>query len=124
HLNFLFRGRVMRHPAGLGSHPAFQHDGASVLGSDLFFLGASQGGVLGGATTAVAQDWTRAVLAVGAANYSLLIPRSVDFDEFEPLLEQNYPDDLDRRIAFGLNPMLWDRRESNGYPQHITRDPY
>jgi hypothetical protein len=125
HLHFLFLGRLMRHPAGLGSHPAFQKDGASVLdGGEVFLLGASQGGILGGATTAVAQDWTRAVMAVGAANYSLLIPRSVDFDEFEPVLAQSYPDALVRRLGFGLTQMLWDRGEANGYLQHLTRDPY
>ncbi|MBM4268677.1 MAG: hypothetical protein FJ144_19040 [Deltaproteobacteria bacterium] len=125
HLNFLFLGRLMKHPEGLGSHPAFQKDGQSVLdGSDLFLLGASQGGILGGATSAVAQDWTRAVLAVGGANYSLLIPRSVDFDEFEPVLAQSYPDALVRRLGFGLTQMLWDRGEANAYLQHLTRDPY
>ncbi len=124
-LHFLFLGRLMRHPEGFGSDPAFQRDGASVLdGSDLFFLGASQGGILGGATTAVAIDWTRAVLAVGAANYSLLIPRSVDFDELQPILDAAYPDALDRRLLFGLSQMLWDRGEANGYLQHLTRDPY
>jgi hypothetical protein len=125
HLNFLFLGRLMRHAAGLGSHPAFQKDGASVLdGREVFLLGASQGGILGGATSAVAQDWTRAVLAVGAANYSLLIPRSVDFDEFEPVLAESYPDALTRRLGFGLAQMLWDRGEANAYLQHLTRDPY
>lgn len=125
HLNFLFLGRLMRHAHGLGRDPAFQRDGRSVLdGSDLSFLGASQGGVLGGATTAVAQDWTRAVLAVGAANYSLLIPRSVDFDEFDPVLAQSYPEELDRRLGFALIQMLWDRGESNGYLHHLTDDPY
>jgi hypothetical protein len=125
HLNFLFLGRLMRHAAGLGSHPAFQSAGASVLdGRDLFLLGASQGGILGGATTAVAQDWTRAVMAVGAANYSLLVPRSVDFDEFDPVFAQSYPDALTRRLGFGLTQMLWDRGEANGYLQHLTRDPY
>jgi hypothetical protein len=125
HLNFLFLGRLMIHAAGLGSHPELQKDGASVLDtSDLFLLGASQGGILGGATTAVAQDWTRAVLAVGGANYSLLIPRSVDFDEFDPLLAAAYPDDFARRLTFGLTQMLWDRGEANGYLHHLTGSPY
>jgi len=125
HLNFLFLGRAMIHPDGFGSHPAFQADGASALdSSDLFLVGASQGGILGGATTAVAQDFTRAVLAVGGANYSLLIPRSVDFDEFTPLLAAAYPDPFLQRLGFGLIQMLWDRGEANGYLQHITAEPY
>ena len=124
HLNFLFLGRAMIDPRGFGSHPAFQVDGRSALGTDLFLVGASQGGILGGATTAIAQDFTRAVLAVGAANYSLLIPRSVDFDEFTPLLAAAYPDPFTRRLGFGLIQMLWDRGEANGYLQHLSSDPY
>ena len=126
HLEFLFLGRLMRHPAGFASHPAFRNGSeSSVLDtSDLFFLGASQGGILGGATTAVAQDWTRGVMAVGAANYSLLIPRSIDFDAFAGFLADAYPSALDRKIGFGLIQMLWDRGEANGYLQHLGSDPY
>lgn len=125
HLNFLFLGRLMLHPDGFASDPAFQVDGTSVLSTEeLHFLGASQGGIVGGAMSAVAQDFTRAVMAVGAANYSLLIPRSVDFDEFDPLFAESYPDPFDRRLGFGLAQMLWDRGEANGYLQHLVSDPY
>ena len=125
HLNFLFLGRLMLHPDGFGSDPAFQLDGESVLSTkDLFYLGASQGGITGGALAAVAQDFTRAVMAVGAANYSLLIPRSVDFDEFDPLFGESYPDAFTRRLGFGLAQMLWDRGEANGYLEHLTSNPY
>ena len=37
---------------------------------------------MGGALTAVAPDFTRASLGVPAMNYSVLLPRSVDFDQF------------------------------------------
>jgi hypothetical protein len=126
HLEFLFLGRAMIHPEGFGSHPAFQNEtGASVLSeTDLSFLGASQGGILGGATTAIATDWTRAVMAVGAANYSMLIPRSVDFDAFQPLFTSAYPEALDRKLAFALMQMLWDRGEANAYLQHLGSNPY
>lgn len=125
-LEFLFLGRAMIHPEGFGSHPAFQNEtGASVLSeTDLSFLGASQGGILGGATTAMATDWTRAVMAVGAANYSLLIPRSVDFDAFQPFFTAAYPEALDRKLGFALIQMLWDRGEANAYLQHLGSDPY
>ena len=124
HLNFLFLGRLLKHRDGFGSHEAFQVDGASVLTDELFFLGASQGGIVGGAMSAVAQDFDRAVMAVGAANYSLLIPRSIDFDQFDPLLAEAYPDPFYRRLGFGFAQMLWDRGEANGYLHHLTRDPY
>lgn len=125
HLNFLFLGRLMRHPGGFASDAAFQVDGNSVLSTDeLHFLGASQGGILGGATAAVAQDFTRAVMAVGGSRYSLLIPRSVDFDEFDPIFAEAYPDPFYRRLSFGLAQMLWDRGEANGYLHHLTSDPY
>jgi len=125
-LEFLFLGRLMLHPAGLGSHPAFRNGGnASVLRKDdLFFLGASQGGILGGATTAIAQDWTRAVMAVGAAQYGLLIPRSIDFDAFASFMSEAYPAALERKIGFGLMQMLWDPAEANGHLERLGPDSY
>jgi hypothetical protein len=56
-LNFLFLGRLMKHPDGLSSDPAFQTaDGTPLLDQrNLTFNGVSQGGILGGALTAVAQ---------------------------------------------------------------------
>jgi len=126
HLNFLYLGRLMRHDAGFAGDPAFQDAaGAGLLdGSDVFFLGASQGGILGGAASAVAQDWTRVVLAVPGMNYSVLLRRSIEFDEFAPLFEAAYPDELDQQIGLALAQMLWDRGENQGYAQHLSADPY
>jgi hypothetical protein len=126
HLNFLVLGRVVLADDGLVSHPAFQDGtGAGVIDrSDLFFVGGSQGGILGGATSAVATDWTRAFLAVPGLNYSLLLNRSNQFDPFAPLLAEAYPDFVDRTVALGVIQMLWDRGENNAYAHHLTRDPY
>ena len=63
--------------------------------SRLYYNGNSQGGILGGAATAVAPDWTRASLGVPAMNYSVLLNRSVDFDIYKPILDPAYPDQLD-----------------------------
>jgi hypothetical protein len=124
-LNFLFLGRLMIHEDGFAAHPAFQDGGQPVIDRDvLVFNGNSQGGILGGATTAVAQDWTRAVLGVPAMNYSTLLQRSIDFDDYGVLLENAYPNELDRLIGFAYIQMLWDRGENQGYAQHLTRDPY
>jgi hypothetical protein len=79
---------------------------------------------MGGAATAVAQDWTRAALGVPAMNYSTLLQRSVDWDTYKAIFDPNYPDVTDHLLAIGLVQMLWDRGEGNGYAQHLTRDPY
>lgn len=124
-LNTLFLGRLMIHHDGLGSHEAFQgSDGVSVIdGSELFYDGNSQGGIMGGAATAVATDWTRAVLGVPGMNYSILLQRSVDFDTYALLYEPAYPDELERSLGLVLIQMLWDRAETSGYVHHLTDDP-
>jgi hypothetical protein len=125
-LNVLFLGRLMRHPEGLGSDPAFQAaDGTPLLDQrHLTFNGVSQGGILGGAVSAVAQDWRRVFLGVPGMNYSTLLDRSVDFDQFGVFLDPNYPDWIDRQQVILLAQMLWDRGENDAYAQHLTRDPY
>ncbi len=125
-LNVLFLGRLMRHEDGLASHPAFQApDGAPLLDtSQLAFDANSQGGIMGGAATAVAQDWTRASLGVPGMNYSLLLRRSVDFDTYAAILDPAYPNPLDQALGLALVQMLWDRAENDGYAQHLTTDPY
>jgi hypothetical protein len=126
HLNFLVLGRLLRVDDGLVSDPAFQDaTGAGVVDeSQIFFVGGSQGGILGGATSAVATDWERAFLAVPGINYSLLLDRSDQFEPFEPVLADGYPDPVDRTVLLGVIQMLWDRGENNAYAQHLTRDPY
>ena len=73
---------------------------------------------------AVSPDIERAVLGVPGMNYSLLLPRSVDFDTYEAIMKPAYPNDLDRTLIFGITQMLWDRGEGAGYVQHVTANPY
>ena len=124
-LNTLFLGRLMLHEEGLVSAPEFRTAGGPRLDTgDLAFDSNSQGGIMGGAATAVAQDWTRAVLGVPGMNYSLLLRRSVDFDTYAAILDPAYPDPVEQGLGISLIQMLWDRGENNGYAQHLTTDPY
>ena len=91
--------------------------------SRLYYNGNSQGGILGGALTAVAPDFTRASLGVPAMNYSVLLNRSVDFDVYKTILDPSYPDPLTQQLALSLIQMLWDRSEANGYAHRMTSDP-
>ena len=78
---------------------------------------------MGGALTALSPDFARAALGVAAMRYSLLLPRSVDFDQFAALLYPNYPDELTRPLSLSLIQMLWDRGEPNGYAHRMTTNP-
>jgi hypothetical protein len=123
----LYLGRAMIHPDGLISDPAFQNaEGDPLLNIDagLAFDGNSQGGIAGGALTALSQDFTNAVLGVPGMNYSTLLDRALPFEAFRPLFEPSYPDALDRQVVLGVAQMLWDRGEANGYAQHMTDDPF
>ena len=125
-LNFLFLGRAAAHPDGFASSPAFQSaSGAPLIKTgELFYVGNSQGAIIGGALTAVAPDFTRSVLGVGGMNYSTLLNRSVDWEgEYSTYFDISYPDKLDQQLAFGLIQMLWDRAETNGYAHHMSSDP-
>jgi len=125
-LNTLFLGRLLVRPDGFAADPAFRtaSDEPVFRTGEVFYDGNSQGGIIGGAATAVAQDWTRAVLGVPGMNYSLLLNRSTDFDLYFSFLREAYPDPIDQQVIFGVLQVLWDRAEANGYAQHTTTDPY
>jgi hypothetical protein len=153
-LNFLYLGRLMTHPDGFASNAAFQAGvpPEPVLDTTrLFYDGNSQGGILGGALTALAPDFNRAVLGVPGMNYSTLLRRSSDFHPYaegeftgvvcdelpEPFqticetapgdtpfgLYDNYPNELERPLILSLIQLQWDRAEADGYAHHMTSDP-
>jgi len=125
-LNQIFLGRLMTRSGGFGDDPNFKRaDGTPLIDtSHLDFDGNSQGGIMGAMLAAVSPDIERAVLGVPGINYSLLLPRSVDFDTYEAVFKPAYPNDLDRVMILGVTQMLWDRGEGGGYVQHLTADPY
>ena len=119
-LDGLYLGRLMIHPSGLSTNPAF----AGLLDTQrLYYDSNSQGAIFGGGLAALAPDFTRGVLGVAGMNYSVLIPRSKDFNRFLPVMTGAYPSQLDRTLIFAMIQGLWDRGETDGYANHITRDP-
>jgi hypothetical protein len=120
-LNFMFLGRLLVHPQGFDADPAF---GGAIDTRRLFYAGGSQGGILGGALTAVAPDFERSALIVPAMNFSLLLARSTQFGRFAQVLLPSYPDPVEQSLINSMIQILWDRGEANGYAWHMTRDPY
>jgi len=125
-LNQQFLGRLLNSADGFVSSPAFQTVGGApiVAAGQTQFVGNSQGGILGGAASAISSEWSRAVLGVPGSNYSLLLPRSSDWPQFQVVFDAAYTDPVDRAIALQLIQLLWDRGENNGYAQHLITDPY
>ena len=56
-------------------------------------------------------------------NYSVLLPRSADFDAYSQVMYPAYPDQVERPLILDLAQLLWDRGEGDGYAQHMTTDP-
>ncbi len=126
-LNMQWLARLLKDPRGFASNAAFQVNTpprSSLVPFEVFYNGNSQGGIFGGAATAISKEWTRAVLGVPGMNYSELLPRSVDFDEFLTLLNQTYPDEKTHILDVALSQILWDRGEPDGYAQHMLNDTY
>jgi hypothetical protein len=140
-LAFLYLGRLMAHPDGLVTDPAFQNaQGQPVIRTGrTYYDGNSQGGIIGGSLAALMVDSDRASIGVPGMNYSTLLQRSTDFgrgtdDEctraaggdlpsYACLVYKAYPNEQDRQVVFGLMQILWDRGEADGYAWHMTNDP-
>ena len=130
-LNTLLLGRLLSNPSGFASNAAFQENGSPLFDSShLYYDGNSQGGIMGGITTAVAPDFTHAVLGVTGMDYGgVLLQRSTDFAQFAAFLfgQQpggGYTDPSIHPLVLDLMQQLWDRGEADAYAAHMTSDPY
>jgi hypothetical protein len=128
YLNFIYLGRLLMLDSahgGFAGDDAFKFGGQSVIDQDsgLYYYGNSQGGIAGGALTAVEPDITRTVLYVPGMNYSTLLTRSVDFEDYASILYPSYPDQPSRPLLLAMIQMMWDRGEPDGYANHMTSNP-
>ena len=113
---------------GAGSEPAGSViDTTNGVNTRAMYHGISQGGIMGGALTALSPDVDKGVLGVPGINYSTLLRRSVDSDEYFQApgygLYANYPDLSSRPLLLSLMQLLWDRGEGNGYAHNMTDEP-
>jgi len=120
-LAFIYLGRAMIHPDGFSANAAFQDaNGTSVIDTrELFYDGNSQGGIIGGPLVAVSPDIRAGVLGVPGQSYSMLLRRSVDFDQYAAFFYSSYRSSLDQTFILSLIQMLWDRSESSGYMHYL-----
>lgn len=124
-LNTLFLGRLLLSPSGFASDSNFRSGNKPVIDtSHLYYYGDSQGGIEGGLATAVAPDWTHAVLGVTGIDYgNMLIQRSSDFTQFKEILDPSYPDLSLYPLITDLMQQIWDRGDPDGYAAYMTSHP-
>lgn len=126
YVNALYLARAMAHPQGLADEPELAGAGGEPAldpGRELGYLGISLGGIFGGATTAVAPDWERAVLGVPGMGFTTLLTRSTQFNQFLPAIYAAYPDPLERQLGISVLQALWDRGEPSAYVHRLTDQP-
>ncbi|MEM7434390.1 MAG: hypothetical protein AAF436_04490, partial [Myxococcota bacterium] len=130
-LNFLMAMRTLSREADGGPdtplNQALASDcgGATLDGSKRYYFGGSQGGILGASLMAIATDFERGLIAVPGQSYNLLLNRSVNLDEFAPLIYGPYDwNGLDVQMNLALIQGLWDRAEPTGYSKYIRTDRF
>jgi hypothetical protein len=144
-LAFLYLARLLVHPHGFASDPAFHYaDKTPIIDTRaVYYDGNSQGGIYGGTVCAISVDVRQCVLGVSGMDYSILLPRSSDYVAQKPLssydptafdpgdptgqigyssvLDNSYPDQSQRMLLLDLVQTLWDRSDPDGYATHMTR---
>jgi hypothetical protein len=97
--------------------------GQYIKGDEAYYYGISQGGIMGSVFMALSPDVERGALGVMGQPYSMLLFRSVDFNQFLDFIKPNYADFREQQFVVSLFQMLWDRVEPNGYSHHIRENP-
>jgi hypothetical protein len=124
-LNTLVLGRMLRSGA-FNVSPAFKTPGnvPVVDTSDMFYFGASLGGILGTMFAGLSPDIERANVDVPAINFSFLLQRSTDFTPFATLLQATgVTDPMETALGLSIIHELWVRGEPSALATHVTSNP-
>ncbi|MFT6289117.1 MAG: hypothetical protein ACJA09_003884 [Alcanivorax sp.] len=124
-LNKIFLSEAVVNIGGFQALSEFQDDEGNILfrTGDVQYNGISMGSVYGGALSALSPHFDYAVLDLAGMNWANIIRRSNAWKLYSIAYEPAYPDRLVQALGVSLIQMVWDRADSNGYANHITRDP-
>lgn len=92
-------------PGGGSAHDAAQKP---------VYYGISQGGIMGSSLLAYSPDIERGVAQVGGSAYSLMIQRSVNWNQFLPAINSAYPDRVAQQLLMALWQPHFDASEGSG----------
>lgn len=81
---------------------------------EVYYYGISQGGIMGASLLAYSPDIQNGVVQVGGSAYSLMIQRSVNWNQFFPTIRNAYSDRIDQQLIMALWQPLFDDSEGSG----------
>lgn len=104
--------------------PQLQRDGASVLdASAAYFVGISQGHILGGTYLALSHEVRRAALEVGGANFSFMMFRARPFAGFLTVIGMSVPDRAEQQLFASISQTTFDRIDPLTWAPYVVREP-
>lgn len=91
---------------------------------ELYFIGLSQGHILGSTYLALSPHIERALVGVGGADFTFIMFRSRAFGLFLGIIEGMFPDPMDQQKMTVLLQTVFDRIDPLTYAPHLVRSPY
>ena len=88
--------------------------------SQVYYLGGSQGGIMGATVLAMAPNLPRGILVVGGGNYSLMIWRSSAFSALANAWGASHSDVQEREFLFALVQSAFDRADPAVFSELIA----
>jgi len=109
----------------LTKEPSLQSAGKPLYDpSTVYWFGISQGHILGATYSALSPYVDRAVLQVGGAGFSMMMPRSESFTPFISFIQILVPDTLDLQKFIAMSQLSMDRIEPITYAPHLIANGY
>jgi hypothetical protein len=122
HVNFQVLTELARGP--LMSDAALQVGGKPIADAKtMYYLGISNGGIQGVAFAALSRHIERFAYHVSGGWWSLMIPRSSNFQLLAIMMEKIYPSSTDRALLVSLTQHLWDYTDPIVYARHLLGTP-
>jgi hypothetical protein len=117
-LAYAVQGPLLERPEiQVDDHPLYDPD-------QLYYYGNSQGHILGGTYLALSPQIDRAVLGVGGASLTLMMPRALPFASFMEFINMYIPDPLDTQKFMVLTQTTFDRIDPITYAPHLLSNTY
>ena len=126
-VNFQFLGRLINSSTASSPTPRSSQAGQPLFKThDCHFMGYSQGGIMGGAVSALSTEWTPG--DPRCSRHGLRRVAAQPLGRLERVRRRcstsSYTDPIDQQVVLQLAQLLWDRGENEGYAEHLTSNPY